>query len=302
MSKLKFEAKLSVLPLVAFSALFALGVSGGIADEIIILVVMFTLAEPHFAASWPYIFDRKYRELFFDNKINLIYIPLAIVILAISIFTLLGAEIFSYLFLLANLYHVNRQSLGILKLLGLNKSAYQQSNIDCHIPSILFLAYHFYFLKSDPGTVFIPIILMALSFVYILVRLPLDTSKYPNMQQKLSFFASQLQLVLIWSALLFFKNPILALAIGVSIHYVQYLLFTTHVFSYEIKLKFFIGFIIIYTFATVFAQTIGIGLFEWLILFAAIPQLLHFYLDGHFWKFSEKKVRERLTPAFLEKE
>lgn len=300
MNKLKFESKLAALPLIAFTLLLTISVSGSVPDEFIILFVMLTLAEPHFAASWPYILDQKYRELFIKDKTNLIFIPLGIFISSILIFTLLGSEIFSYLFLFANLYHVNRQSLGLLKLLGLKKSAYEQSNFDCHIPSVLFLAYHFYFLKSGSGPIYIPIALMVVAFIYVLARLPFDNSNTTSFGRKLGFFSSQLQLVLIWSTLLFFTNPILALAIGVSIHYVQYLLFTTHIFHHEIKLRSFILFIIFYTCATGTAQTIGVRVFEWLILFAAIPQLLHFYLDGHFWKFSNKNVRERIVPAFFE--
>jgi hypothetical protein len=269
-----------------------------IPDVYVIATVMIILAEPHFGASWPYIFNRKYHDIFKSHAVALIYIPIGIVLSAVFVFFFFGFTIFSYLFLAANMYHVNKQSLGMVKIQGLNKKAFKPAELDCHIPSIVFLAFHAFALEGTETHV--PAFLLLFGVItYIVWRLPPTDRSSSEPLKHIHFYSSALQMCCIWFPLALFSNPLLALAVGVSIHYVQYLLFTGHVFFSETSRNLIILFVVVYAVFATSIQSFGVNTVPWIILCAAIPQLLHFYLDGFFWKFSNPTIRDRLTSSLF---
>ena len=89
-------------------------------ENVIVITAIFLLAEPHFGATWPFFINRTNKNYIYKNKINLIFFPILLII-----FCLLGFFLFRSTFLLiffaANIYHVTRQSFGILKLYALKK-------------------------------------------------------------------------------------------------------------------------------------------------------------------------------------
>tara|TARA_B110000438_G_scaffold192908_1_gene184506 strand:+ start:1766 stop:2662 length:897 start_codon:yes stop_codon:yes gene_type:complete len=294
MRELKFSNKLCFLPLAVFSVLLSVTIFTKIPEFYVIAVVMVLLAEPHFGASWPYIFSREYKDIFKEHKISLVIVPVLIVIVALLIFFFLGFTIFSYLFLAANMYHVNKQSLGMVKMQGLSKAAFSSADLDCHIPSIVFLAFHLFALNAMTSHLFAVLLLIAV-LGYIFWRLPLKGYENTENVKPIYFYSSVIQMSLVWFPLAIFSNPILALAVGVSIHYVQYLLFTGHIFANEKNRNLIIAFVVIYAVCATYIQSFGVNVIPWIIVLTAIPQLLHFYLDGFFWKFSNPKIRERLV-------
>ena len=77
------------------------------------LIVMFLLAEPHFAMTIPLLYS--YRKNFRDKPIFFFYIPILIVFGSVYFVFRYSQPLF-FIFLIANVYHVNRQSVGFLKL------------------------------------------------------------------------------------------------------------------------------------------------------------------------------------------
>jgi hypothetical protein len=292
--ELSIGNRLSLFPLAAFACLFGIFLSGAVPDAFLVLFVMLLLAEPHFAAGWPYMLDSRYREKFSQRPFALIVVPLLIVMSAIAIYVFLGSAIFAYVFLAANIYHVNRQSLGIMKFLGMPKEIFEPAAIDCHIPSIVFLVYHFTLIDSE-RVWFNPVVVLMLVSIYMAVRYRV-LNKDGVEASNLRYISSVAQATLIWFPLTLTSNPLVALAVGVSIHYVQYILLTGAILGREGKIVLFVLFLVLYSAVTTLVQTIGVEAIGILILVAAIPQLLHFYLDGFFWRMSESIIRERVAP------
>ena len=81
----------------------------------LILLTILILAETHFGATWPFFLDKVNTPYIKQKKIELIIIPILLVL-----FCIIGFFYFKNLFLLiffaANMYHVTRQSYGVMNL------------------------------------------------------------------------------------------------------------------------------------------------------------------------------------------
>ena len=81
----------------------------------LIFITILILAETHFGATWPFFLNRLNFDYIKENKINLIFLPILI-----TIFCVLGffyfKEFFLLIFFASNIYHVTRQSFGVMNL------------------------------------------------------------------------------------------------------------------------------------------------------------------------------------------
>ena len=81
----------------------------------LIFITILILAETHFGATWPFFLNRLNFDYIKENKINLIFLPILI-----TIFCVLGffyfKEFFLLIFFASNVYHVTRQSFGVMNL------------------------------------------------------------------------------------------------------------------------------------------------------------------------------------------
>ena len=84
-------------------------------ETLLIFTTILILAEPHFGATWPFFLNKTNHNFINENKINLIYAPIAIVLFSIIGFFLIK-KIFLLIFFLFNVFHVTIQSFGITKL------------------------------------------------------------------------------------------------------------------------------------------------------------------------------------------
>ena len=84
-------------------------------ENLLIFFTILLLAEPHFGATWPFFLSKKNINFVSTNKLFLIYLPGFV-----FFFSIIGFFFFNRLFLLIffafNIYHVTRQSFGIIKL------------------------------------------------------------------------------------------------------------------------------------------------------------------------------------------
>ncbi len=291
----KAKHQISLYPLLAILFLAIIYLSGILNDDLIILGVMLFLAEPHFALSWPWILSKKFGSIYDENRFWLIFIPLGIILASVFIVWQFGLLTFSYLFLFANIYHVNRQSLGIWKLLGLPKELFKSADIDIHTISLVYLFFHFYFNGRYSIDTEIRLFYSAIIFLIVCVYF---TLRYRLWTRDLGVDSGALQAVLVFAPLMFIEQPLLAMAIGISIHYVQYLILAGGIAKFELNRFKVLTYLALYVSVMTLSQTILKSYSDWLVLVASIPQLLHFYLDGFFWRFSNPIIRSRFYSAF----
>jgi len=82
----------------------------------LIFFTILILAEPHFAATWPIFINAKNKQYIKENKLTLIYGNLLILIFLLFLVFFISETSFLLIFYFFNIYHVTKQSIGILKL------------------------------------------------------------------------------------------------------------------------------------------------------------------------------------------
>jgi len=267
----------------------------------LIFLTILILAETHFGATWPFFLDKVNIPYIKQKKAELIIIPIFLIL-----FCIIGFFYFKNLFLLiffaANMYHVTRQSYGIMNLYTKNpleKTHY--SNI-IYVFNLLFFFIAFF-------RFYMPIInedsLLILNFVIIFMMLIVFWFEF----RKFGFSENFLTLVtgvLIFYPVCFVVNPVHAIIMGVTMHYSQYLYLTNKVIkkrnnendlNKKSKIFSFLFVIIIYSLIMSILSIFGKNdseLIKSLIFIPITGQMLHFYLDSQLWKFSEQHNRENI--------
>ena len=292
----------SGLSLALFALLFFLAMANDVSflkflDPKIVdirIIVMLLLAEPHFAMTIPLLWG--YREFFTTERVYFIYIPLLIII-GSSLLFYIDTAIFSYLFLLANIYHVNRQSRGFLLI---------QGKVTLDVAKFYEFSLHTFFLLVFLSRIYLPINAVILTGVAFVIILGLSMAIWylqKNTKPSLFQMLVVLQGYFIFLPVVFFEDLLLAFAVGISIHYIQYLAISFPVcrksFGYSLMpiCIFLLGYSILSN-----ASLSGFFTFEKLSVIILIPttlQLLHFYFDGFIWKKSNVIVRQTLEKANL---
>lgn len=271
-------------------------------EKELILITILLLAETHFGATWPFFINKNNFAYLKEKRIELIIIPAMI-----SIFSLIGFIYFKSLFLLiffiVNIYHVTRQSYGICKLYCKNEQESKfQSNVIYIFNLFFFLIAFFRF--------YIPIIqndyliFLNIFIIFLLLLTIFYYFKKFGLSENIFVFITG---CIIFLPASFVSNPIHVILMGVTMHYTQYLYFTTKVNKLRIenfendtkKIKnksfYFIFAIIIYASIMTFFSSMGKldnETYKSLIFIPILGQMLHFYIDSQIWKFREKHNRD----------
>jgi hypothetical protein len=268
----------------------------------LIFVTILILAETHFGATWPFFLNSFNFDYIKKNKINLIFLPILI-----TIFCVLGffyfKEFFLLIFFATNVYHVTRQSFGVMNLYNkdLNKKKIW-SNIIYIFNIIFFLIAFFRFyipiIKSEYLLIINLIIILSI-FIALLTQL--------KMFGYSENFLTLITGILIFYPVCFVSNPVHAIIMGVTMHYSQYLYLTSKVIknrnnnsSDKLKRNNFLSFLIIIFLYSIVMSILSIfgrndsELLKSLIFIPITGQMLHFYLDSQLWKFSKKHNRENI--------
>ena len=267
----------------------------------LIFITILILAETHFGATWPFFLNKINFPYIKEKKINLIFIPIIL-----TLFCFAGFFLFKNLFLLiffaANVYHVTRQSYGVMNLYTTNFSEKKNfANIIYFFNFLFFVIafFRFYFpiIQNDH--------LLILNFVIILTLilvLIFELNKFGFSENFLTLITG----VLIFYPVCFVSNPVHAIIMGVTMHYSQYLYLTNKVITKRTSetnnektshLYRFWFIIIIYSIFMSIISIFGKNDSEFLKNLIFIPitgQMLHFYLDSQLWKFSESHNRENI--------
>jgi hypothetical protein len=266
-------------------------------ETFILISAILILAEPHFGATWLIFLNKANYHYINENRLKLIYGTLFV-----FIFSLTGFFYFKYTFLLiffaANLFHVARQSIGVIKL-------YNQSNT---LNEMIYINYFFaitYFfigltrfyipLISDTNLIYINILII---FLFIVAIFYLKIKK-TNLKDLLTFITG----IIIFYPICFVGKPVHAIIMGVTMHYSQYLYFT-YLINKGRNLNesnkssvnsYFFFFLISYGFLMTSLTFIGkydSDILKNLIIIPIIGQMVHFYIDSFIWRFSEKHNRD----------
>lgn len=266
-------------------------------ETFILIFTILILAEPHFGATWPIFLNKVNHGYINQNRFKLIYGTLFV-----FIFSLIGFFFFKYTFLLiffaANLFHVTRQSIGIIKLYNESNSLNEMIYINYFFATAYFFIglMRFYVpLISDANLIYLNILIIILflvSVAYLKIR-------KTNLKDILTFATG----LLIFYPICFVDKPVHAIIMGVTMHYSQYLYFTylinkgrnLNVPKKSFTNSYFFIFLISYGMLMTFLTYIGkyeFDILKNLIIIPIIGQMVHFYLDSFIWKFSEKHNRE----------
>jgi len=287
-----------IISFILFVALFFLGST---ADELINknqffdprILVMFLLAEPHFALTIPLMYG--YRSVFIEHRFIFSYVPIMIVVFGALLF-FFANQFFLLIFLIANIYHVNRQSVGMSILQGTNlfsiKTLYENS-------------LHFFAGILIFSVFIIPEYKMILAAILLVVTMILNVTYYYKNLNKFPDIKSMyilLQGFLIFLPVAFFDDIILAFAVGISIHYMQYISIGSNVLSngFGYKIMIVMLFCVLYS---LLSSSSLVGFItndknSFIIFIPTILQLLHFYFDAFLWR---KKGSVEIVKNTLEK-
>tara|TARA_B100000900_G_C20569364_1_gene712564 strand:+ start:27 stop:1016 length:990 start_codon:yes stop_codon:yes gene_type:complete len=284
----------------------------------IVLISYLIFGEIHFGSTFIFFLDKKYRELFQNEKYIFLFWPILLILFCIFFSIVFSVSAVLFLILLFNFYHVNRQSIGVLKLYG-NKRNQKLNNHSIFLLYVISFSLCFigilkfifkseqYFNNSSEISLLIIIFTIA-SLLYILINLIVSGDKDFSL---LTNFSTG---VLIFSPVLFCDNIIEVFAIGVGMHYMQYIAITWTVFHRKAvrkneigdkqfvkigSLKKIIIYLLFYSSLMVYFSNLNIEYKNEQIGIYLIPiffQLMHFYIDMFIWKFSSNHTRENLNP------
>jgi len=274
-------------------------------ENLLIFFTILLLAEPHFGATWPFFLSKKNINFVSTNKLFLIYLPGFV-----FFFSVIGFFFFNRLFLLIffafNIYHVTRQSFGIIKLYEeKNEETNYQKSVLYFFNIIFFFVGYFRFyypLIKNEHLLFLNFFIIFLFFFVIIF----NVIKFRNLKNLLSFITG----IIIFYPICFVANPVHAILMGVTMHYSQYLIMTYKVvkkrenlesFNFNLKFIFFIiCYGIIMTFLSLLGKFSDVDL-KSLLVIPITFQMLHFYLDSRLWKFSFQHNREYVLKYLKEK-
>jgi hypothetical protein len=243
------------------------------------LIVMFLLAEPHFAMTIPLLYG--YRNNFTERPLRYALVPFLIVFFGTFLFFKINS-LFVIIFLLANVYHVNRQSVGFFMLQGRlpfeMKFLYE---VSLHILTFICL-YVALILQHHSITAGLVILITTITLMLTLFKM--KTGSLPTIKG----ISVILQGYFIFIPIVIFSDMLLAFAVGISIHYLQYLSIGWRVckFGFLFSMKIVLFLLIFYSILSTAALS-GYLTLERISIFILIPtlmQLLHFYYDSLIWR------------------
>ena len=257
------------------------------------ILVMFLLAEPHFAMTIPLLYG--YRKNFSTQPYLYLVVPVTIIFVS-AIFFFKLPSLFFVIFLLANIYHVNRQSVGFLKLQAkLPPTVATIYEINLHL--LTFTCIYFSLVRNMNSVILAIVFLITSAFFMILVCKHL-IKKWISLKQL--FVITQGYLIFL--PIVIFEDLLLAFAVGISIHYIQYLLISWDILTkgFGFRLIPLLGILITYS---IFSTGALSGVFtqdrlSWIVFIPTVLQLLHFYYDGFIWKRSDELVSNTMKKAF----
>jgi len=290
----------------------------------IFLLALFFLGETHFGATWLFFFDSNNRIWMKESLYKSFIFPLLIIIFFVLVFFKISPSAAIVLASIASAWHVTRQSIGINKLYGTrDHKGVKLSNLAIYGMSgfFLFVGFIRFFTKYNITIEQLKIIqitgvvLTFLIFTFLLF-------KKNNRELSIKFHLTTLTGILIYAPYTFVPRPEYAVAMGVGMHWLQYLALTAPIYLRKSKENIIIGnknliskiaknkltlffYLIIYAGLMVILRqwNKGFNTFDYslLIIIPLSLQVLHFYYDGLIWRFSDPHIRKEIGTYVFKK-
>jgi hypothetical protein len=290
-----------------------------------IIIAFLVLGEIHFGITYFFFTEKKYYTLFVKNSFIYLFLPIFLIASLIFLSITFSLSLILFLILLFNFFHVNRQSIGVLKLYSNNSISFILAKFFLYFLSfsLCFVAVLKFILKKNiyfNYEIYIQnFFISAFGFSILVIIFFMIYEKKINLSLLLSFVTG----VLIFSPVIFFSKLIDVFAAGVGMHFVQYIALTSVIFNrkriqsnkdfslqtdnnyYFYKIYYLIAYLFLYASLMIYfsesefsykGEKFGIYLIP--VLF----QFLHFYFDMFLWRFSSPDVRENLLPFLFKKE
>jgi hypothetical protein len=278
-------------------------------ENIFFILVMILLGETHFGSTWWMYFEKKNIQWALKNKIYSIYYPVLILFFLLLVGLVVSLEASLFLILLFNVFHVTRQSSGIIKVYVNNDQERLKINTInnfLYFISFVIITYGLakFVFRIDRLNQYSSIIntsiisYIVLSILYFCLIL-----KFKNIKSIFSYFTG----ILIWMPLIWVDKIYHAFAMGVGMHYVQYLAITLSIYQRKKlinpdkkksnKNKFYIIFFLyLFIYSIIMVALTNIDFFKnnFLFLIPIFFQTLHFYADMFTWRFSNEHIRENI--------
>jgi len=267
----------------------------------LVFITILLLAETHFGATWPFFLNKVNLNYISQNKLSLVFTPLIL-----TLFCVVGFFYFKNFFLLiffaANVYHVTRQSFGIMNLYTKNIEEKKYYSNTIYIFNFIFFLIAFF-------RFYIPIIennhlllLNLLIIILMLISITPQIKKFGYSENTLTLITG----VLIFYPVCFVSNPVHAIIMGVTMHYSQYLFLTSKVMNKRStedtahKKNYLTSFWVVVGVYAIIMSVLSIfgkndsEFLKNLIFIPITGQMLHFYLDSQLWKFSVEHNRNNI--------
>lgn len=290
------------------------------------LLTLFFLGETHFAATWLFFLDSNNRSWLKERPHISFIFPILIIVILFLVFFFISPSAAILLSSIASAFHVTRQSIGINKIFsirdhkGLKFAQYAIYAMSAFFLFIGFLRFFANYSFTEQNLRFIQyasiaFIMLISSFIYF---------KKTNKDLSIKFHLTVLTGMLLYSPYTFVPRPEYAVAMGVGMHYMQYLSLTIPIYlrkskeliktnsanlvfkitNNKVKLIFYL---LIYASLMLLFRQFGKGFntFEYskFIIIPICLQSLHFYYDSFIWKFSDPHIRKEIgSYIFAKKE
>lgn len=268
-------------------------------DKFIFVLYLCFLGESHFACTWLFFINKENRDYILSRKTIFVYLPFFIVVAYLFLFLYN-----SYLAILvagaASGIHVTRQSIGVSRLTGMQKNSFSETLIYLFsFGSIFFGFLRFYYFDGyleDRIFYLIGLILTIILFLNILLFFR---------KASINQIASIVCGCVLYMPYFFVSEPYHAIAIGVGMHWCQYLALNYKVyknsnFKFNKNFQFIVLFVFIYAFLMTYIETLGfkqVNIREGtlILILPLFGQILHYYYDAFIWRFSDPHIRSTIA-------
>ena len=281
-------------------------------NSLLFFIYLFILGETHFGATWLFFLYPNNREWVMKNKYYSIYIPV-IVIAALIILAIRSINLVLLLILIFNFFHVTRQSTGVIKLYADRNSNIKIELIYIYISNILCVAVGLFrfiipinIVNDNLFIISCFIILVSCTyFILFLFR--------PRVNLNIYFNSSVLTGIFLFSPLLFANTIQDAFAMGVGMHYSQYLALVIPINVRRLsqrdrgnKIQLIsnkrnnILFLIILLYLLLYSGimvslTFSKRYLDYIYLIPVFFQLAHFYIDSFIWRISNDHIKNNVA-------
>jgi hypothetical protein len=274
---------------------------------LVFTLFVLVLGETHFAATWLFFSLPSNRSWVKKNLNKIIVVPAVLLTLyfAFSLYSPAKGALLGSLF---SAVHVTRQSIGVARLYRAPRNGIHEILI--YVFSGIFLmvgAVRFFVPESVENVLFI-FTTFTLRLIFVAASLIMIFLIFVLYKNKMSLNLATTTGMLMYAPYVFVTNPMHAVAMGVGMHWCQYLALTYKIYLRDLdvipniytkrtrnlkNIKKFV-FIVSYAFITTAIITKLGTVFSWRESILAIPltlQAFHYYLDAFIWKFSDPEIR-----------